>query len=194
MNLVDLTVLGIVAISALLGLSRGFVREMLGLAAWTLAAAGAIKYGPLLEPKAATLIGDPELAGVAAYGVTFLVLVIVMSLLANLVGRAVRVSVLGGLDRTLGLAFGVARGAAVMVLAYILVGTLLPHTEAWPPQMKQARTLPILYRGAVWVVSYLPDNYRPNIPPPPDDKPTTSAALLQVTPVGSALGPRPVRN
>jgi membrane protein required for colicin V production len=192
MNLVDLVVLGIVAISAILGLSRGFVREMLGLGSWLLAAYGAFRFGPEFVPMADRAIGNPDISGIVAYAGTFLVLVIVFSLLANLVGRLVRVSVLGGLDRTLGLAFGIVRGVAVMVVAYILGGAVLPHP--WPPQVVQARTVPLLREGAVWATSMLPEEYRPNVPQPPDDKPTTSAELLHVTPEGRALGPRPVRN
>ncbi len=193
MNWVDLTVLGIVGISALLGLSRGFVREMLGLGSWVLAGLGALRFGPQLEPTAGRVIGDPELASVAAYAGTFLVLVLVLSLASNLVGRAVRVSALGGLDRTLGLVFGLVRGSAVVVAAYVLIGTLL-HPESWPPELKQARTLPLLYHGATWAAALLPPTYRPAVPVPPDGKPTTSADYLQVSPEGSALGRRTVRN
>jgi membrane protein required for colicin V production len=194
MNLVDLTVLGIVGISALLGLSRGFVREMLGLAAWLLAGAGAYQYGPTFIDSATRITNDPTIADIIAYAGTFLVLVVVMSLLSNLVGRMVRLSALGGLDRTLGLVFGCVRGAAVVVALYILGGAILPHPEAWPPQVKQARTIPLLYQGALWVAQFLHDPYRPNIPAPPEDRPTTSADLLQVSPAGSPLGRPPVRN
>ncbi len=194
MNIVDIVVLGIVGISAVLGLSRGFVREMLGLGAWILAGVGAVRFAPALEPQAMQLTDDPTIAAAAAYGGTFLVLVIVLSLLANLVGRAVRVSALGGLDRTLGLAFGVVRGAAVMVAAFILGSAMMPHPEAWPPQVKQSRSVPLLRAGAVWVTAHFPENYRPALPVLPDDKPTTAADLLQVTPEGSALGKPVVRN
>jgi len=193
LNWVDLTVLGIVGVSALLGLSRGFVREMLGLGSWVLAGLGALRFGPQLEPSAARLINDPELASIAAYVGTFLVLVLVLSLASNLVGRAVRVSALGGLDRTLGLVFGLVRGSAVVVAAYVLIGTLL-HPESWPPELKHARTLPFLYHGATWAASLLPQTYRPAVPVPPDDKPTTSADYLQASPAASPLGPRTVRN
>jgi membrane protein required for colicin V production len=194
MNLVDLAVLGIVGISALLGLSRGFVREMLGLGSWLLALYGAYLYGPQVVPLATRTIGNPDMASVAAYAGTFLVLVVVLSLLANLVGRMVRVSALGGLDRTLGLVFGMVRGALVTVAAYVLLGALLPHTEAWPPQIRQARTIPVLYQGAAWFASLLPDNVRPAVAKPPEDAPANSADLLHATPEGRALGPRPVRN
>jgi membrane protein required for colicin V production len=146
MNLVDLLVIAIIAISALLGLSRGFVREMLGLGAWLVAAYGAFRLGPQLLPFA---------------------------------------------NRTLGLVFGAVRGAVLLIAAYILGGVVLPHPETWPPQVKQARTVPLLYDGAVWAAGMLPDAYRPAIAIPPDDHPLTSGQLLHVTPDGAALGPRP---
>jgi membrane protein required for colicin V production len=192
MNLVDLAVFGIIAVSAILGLSRGFVREVLGLGSWLLAAYGAYMFGPAMVPLASRAIGNPDVAGVAAYAGTFIVLVIVLSLLANLVGRIVRFSALGGLDRTLGLVFGIGRGVAVLVAAYVLAGLVL-HPP-WPPALANARTVPILYVGASWVADHLPKEYRPSVLPPPEDRPTTSAELLHVTPEGRALGPRPARN
>jgi membrane protein required for colicin V production len=191
MNLVDLLVIAIIAISALLGLSRGFVREMLGLGAWLVAAYGAFRLGPQLLPFANRTLGNPDIAGIAAYAVAFIVLLIVLSLAANLIGRIVRLSALGGLDRTLGLVFGAVRGAVLLIAAYILGGVVLPHPETWPPQVKQARTVPLLYDGAVWAAGMLPDAYRPAIAIPPDDHPLTSGQLLHVTPDGAALGPRP---
>jgi membrane protein required for colicin V production len=190
MNLVDLLVILIIAVSALLGLSRGFVREMLGLASWLLAGWGAYRLGPQLLPLANRTIGNPDLAGIAAYAVAFLALLIVLSLASNLIGRMVRFSALGGLDRTLGLVFGVARGAVVLIAGYILMGVALPP-DRWPPQIKQARTIPILYEGAVWAVGELPESYRPTVAKPPEDHPPlTSAELLHATPDGPAIGPR----
>ena len=191
MNLVDLVVLAIIGISALLGLSRGFVREMLGLGSWMLAAYGAWRLGPALLPLANRTLDNPDLAGIAAYAVTFLGLLIVLSLASNLIGRVVRLSALGGLDRTLGLVFGVARGAAVLIAAYILGGQVLPKAEAWPPQIKQARTIPLLYHGALFVTGYLPEPYHPAIVAPPDDTKLTSAELLHATPDGTAFGRNP---
>jgi membrane protein required for colicin V production len=194
MNLVDLAVLGNIAISALLGLSRGFVREVLGMGAWLLALYGAWRFGPQLLPLANNTIGNPDIATAAAYAGTFMVLVVVFSLVANLVGRMVRVSSLGGLDRTLGLAFGIVRGGLIVLAAYILLGVLLPHAEAWPPQLKQARTVPTVYEGAVWLAGLLPETVRPVVAPPPEGAPISAADLRHSTPEGRALGPRPERN
>ena len=191
MNLVDLLVLAIVGISALLGLSRGLVRELLGLGSWVLAGYGAFRFGPAAMPMLRQAIGNPDIADPAAYAIVFVLLLIVLSLLANLAGRAVEMSMLGGLDRSLGLVFGVLRGVIVLILAYIPLATIFPP-ERWPPQLQQARTVPWIQRGAAWTAAQFP-GIKMNVPVLPDDKPTTSADLLHATPEGRALGPPATR-
>jgi len=188
MNVVDLLVLAIVGISALLGLSRGLVREILGLGSWLTAGYAAYRLGPAVMPMTRQAIGNPDIADPAAYAITFVAILILLSLLANLVGRLVQLSALGGLDRTLGLVFGILRGALVLVAAYIPLALMLPP-EKWPPAVLQARSLPWIYAGAVWVADKLPPDYRPRVAPPPDGKPTIAADLLHATPEGRALGP-----
>ncbi len=193
MNLVDLGVLAVLAVSALLGLSRGVVRELLGLAAWLLAGYGAWRFGPEARPMAEQAIGNPDVADPVAYIVVFVVLLILFSLVANLVGRVVRVSALGGLDRTLGLVYGLARGAAVLVAIYIPVSLMLP-ADRWPPAALRARSLQPLYRGAVWALAHVPDGDKLHVAPPPDGPPATEDELLHATPEGRAIGPRPIRS
>ena len=189
MTIVDLGVLVILAVSALLGLSRGLVREILGLASWVLAGYGAYRFGPQAIPMAEQAIGNKDVADPAAYIAVFVVLLIVLSLVANLVGGMVRVSVLGGLDRTLGLLFGLVRGAALLVAIYIPLSLMLPP-EKWPQAALHARSLPLIYDAAVWVVDKLPAGANLRVAPPPTGPETTEAELLHATPEGRALGPR----
>jgi membrane protein required for colicin V production len=190
MNLVDLGVLLVLAVSALLGLSRGLVRELLGLASWIVAGYGAYRFGPELIPMAREAIGNPDLADAAAYIGTFVVFLIILSLLANLIGRLVRVSALGGLDRTLGLVFGALRGDAILIAAYIPLALALPP-ERWPEAALRSWSIPLIYEGAVWVADHIPEAYRPRVAPPPNQPGTTEADLLHATPEGRALGPKP---
>jgi membrane protein required for colicin V production len=190
MNLVDLGVLLVLAVSALLGLSRGLVRELLGLASWIVAGYGAYRFGPELIPMAREAIGNPDLADAAAYIGTFVVFLIILSLLANLIGRLVRVSALGGLDRTLGLVFGALRGDAILIAAYIPLALALPP-ERWPEAALRSWSIPLIYEGAVWVAAHIPEAYRPRVAPPPNQPGTTEADLLHATPEGRALGPKP---
>jgi len=193
MNYVDLIVLGIVGVSALLGLSRGLVREVLGIGAWALAAFGAWRLGPLGIRLAHLLIANDDIAETAAYASVFLILLITLSLLSNLLGRLVQVSALGGLDRTLGVLFGIARGSALVIAGYIVWGLAQPKVDAWPLAVQQARTVPLIYAGASWLADRLPERYRPRLQAPPQGRPTNSEDLLHVTPEGRALGPRPTR-
>lgn len=188
MNWVDLIVLAVIAVSALLGLARGLVREVLGLAAWLCAGWAAYEIFPRVQPLARHYIANPEFADPVAYIAAFVVFLILFSLLANLVGRLVRFSALGGLDRTLGLVFGIGRGAVLVVAAYILGGLLVPAAN-WPAKVQEARSLPLLYQGAVWAVAQLPPQYRPTVTAPPEARQATASELLHANPAGRALGP-----
>jgi len=114
-------------------------------------------------------------------------------MVARMIGRAVRKSVLGGVDRTLGLVFGLARGAVVIMVAYILAGTVFP-IDRWPNAALDSRTLPVAYQGARWVREQLPEDWRPRIYAPPAGRQTTADDLLRAIPQGRATGRQPMRD
>src|SRR3954471_11887923 len=113
MNWVDLVVLGVIALSGLLAFMRGLVREVLGVGAWIIAAFVASPYGvfPYIAPWVRQQISDQTIADAVAMGAVFLIVLIVLSFVASAISSAVQGVGLGGLDRTLGLVFGLARGA-----------------------------------------------------------------------------------
>ena len=188
-NWIDLAVLAIIAVSALLAFLRGFVREALGIGAWIGAGAVAWWAFPWSQPQARALIaGYPELADFAAYVVVFVVALILLSIVAGMVGGLVRTSLLSGIDRTLGLVFGLIRGAAIVVAAYVALSLVVPP-DHWPPPLLQARSLPYAYEGAAWAANFLPEVYRPVIKPPPNGVQARAEDLFQPQPRGSALDP-----
>lgn len=177
-NWIDLVVLAIVAVSALVAFLRGFVREALGIGAWVGAGLVAWWAFPYSQPQArALIVGYPELADLAAYAVVFVVALILLSIVAGMLGGLVRGSLLGGIDRTLGLVFGLARGAAIVVAAYVALSIVVPP-EHWPPPLLQSRSLPYAYEGAAWAANLLPEPYRPAVRPPPGSTPSRAATLL----------------
>jgi membrane protein required for colicin V production len=193
MTWVDLAVLGVLAISALLAFMRGLVREVLGIGAWVGAVAVGMLGLPLVHDTARSWIPAPEWVDPASFVVLFIVTLIILSIVAHTIGRSVRKSSLGGVDRTLGLVFGLARGAALVILAYIIAGMVVP-LDHWPDPVLNARALSPTYEGAAWVVHQLPAEYRPNVRPPPVGRETTAEALLHATPQGRATGKPSARN
>ncbi|MDE2582872.1 MAG: CvpA family protein [Rhodospirillales bacterium] len=187
MTWVDVAVFGVLGVSAMLGLLRGLVREVLSIAAWVGAAAAAVWARPyVLEGLAPWLPSDPTVADPIAFGAAFLGALVMLLLLTHAISRSVHRIGLGSLDRSLGLLFGLARGAALVVLAYILVQMVIP-IEEWPQPVLAARSLPFAYQGAVWAVSYLPEADRPNLSPPPTADGITIQSLLRTLPRGMAL-------
>ncbi len=168
MNWVDLLVLVLLLLSALVGLLRGFVREALGLCAWIAAAVLAIRFSPEAEPFARRLIGNASVADPVAFLVVFGVLLIAFLLVAAALGGLVRGSLFGGLDRLAGGAFGLLRGFAVLVVAYLVAVPLVP-VSGWPQALRASRALPYVRNGAAVVVPRLPERFRPDLDPPPAD-------------------------
>lgn len=192
MNWVDLCVLAILGVSAVLSLLRGLVREALGIGAWVGAGIAGAWGAPALLPRLEGTFADPVVARWVAFGAVFLVVLAALLLVANTAGRLARSSALGGLDRTLGLLFGLLRGAALLVVAYIAFGWLIPP-DHWPDPVLRARTLPLVHDASVWVAERLPPAYRLDVAPLNERAKATAAALLHAIPVGRATGPRPVR-
>jgi membrane protein required for colicin V production len=186
MTWVDLAVLAVMLTSGLLAFLRGFVREALGIGAWLGAAYFAMREFPAFAPYARAQISDPNFAVPVAYGLLFVAALIVLSVVASLASRLVRDSALGGLDRTIGLAYGLVRGAVLVAVAYVVAGMVIT-VDRWPEPVLQARVLPYAYDGAAWIVDQLPSQYRPKINRPPAGREASSQALLQATPQGSAL-------
>lgn len=188
--MVDVGALTIVAFSGMLAFFRGFVREVLGIAAWVGAAIFAMSTFFFVQARFCQFIENPDIADPVAFACLFIVALIVFSILASTISGFARVSMLGGVDKTLGMLFGFARGAALIAFAYIALG-LLSVPEKWPDLVLQARLLPLAYAGANWGVARLPAEYRPRVYPPPGGREATAADLLRVEPRGRAFGQRP---
>ena len=186
MTWVDLVIVAVLAVSALLAFMRGLVREVLGLAAWVGAIFAGVWALPRVRPQFQHWLGGSPWVDPAAFAVVFIIALIVLLLISRWISAIVRRSALGGVDRSLGLVFGLARGAALVILAYIAVGMVV-QVDRWPDVVLKAESIWPAYQGARWVVERLPVDYRPRLYPPPLGRETTAAALLQATPQGRAV-------
>jgi membrane protein required for colicin V production len=187
MTWVDVLVLGVIAVSGLLAFLRGFVREVLGIGAWIGAAIITYWGEPIALPRFQQWLGPVDWAQPVAAASIFIVSLIVLLIISSWIGALVRGSALGGLDRTLGLAFGLVRGAVLVVVAYIGFGFLIPP-ERWPNAVTEARLFPVAQDGAAWAVGLIPANFRPHLPFVSPGQEATVDALLHAIPQGRATG------
>lgn len=190
MNWVDIIVLAVVAVSALSAFVRGFVREVMGIGAWIGAAVAALWGAPGLQPRLLEWTGNAELSIALAYAGVFVGTLVLLSIVAGLVGSLVSGIGLGLVDSTLGIAFGIARGAVLVIIAYFGAGYLVPP-ERWPEPIRQARSMYYAAQGAAWLADRLPLQYRPSVPMPTTARGPIAADLLRVPAQGRANTPRP---
>lgn len=151
----DAAVLGILGLSALIGLSRGFTKEVLSIAGWIGAGYAAYKLYPLGDPIARTYLSPPILADVATGVAIFVVSLILLSLVFTTLANRVKDSVLGPVDRSLGVLFGLARGALVVCLSYLVMALLLPAIDR-PAFVRQGQTRPLVEEGAILLYQWAP--------------------------------------
>ncbi len=158
-QLLDLILIGIMLVSGLLALMRGFTREVLTLVAWggaALAAYFAIQQQPLLD-LVLPYVEKPMLAKVAVGAGVFIIVLILISLISVKISDAVVDSAVGAFDRTLGFIYGLARGFILVVIAYLFYGWLLTEDkqENW---VRNAMSLPaIKYVGGMLLEFMPPD-------------------------------------
>lgn len=179
MTWADGILLIVMVASAILSFLRGFVREVLGVAAWIGAAFAAFAFR---QPVIALLNGaiEPDwLADGVAVGAVFLIVLVVLKLVIHALAGRVQRSPLGGVDRSLGAIFGLARGAFIAALAYVLAGLFVPAVERWPEAVREARSLPLVVDVARWVVGLMPEEYRPRIAAPPERREPTQEDLMR---------------
>lgn len=160
MNGLDIAVIVIIVLSALFAFSRGFVKEVLSIGAWVGAALAALwgyPYAAALTER--MLPKGPVAEGVAAF-VIFIVALIVLSFLTSALSSRVKTSALSAVDRTLGLIFGIVRGAIIVCLGYIALAWVLPADGHRPAWMAEARTLPLLEAGAERLTALMPAHLR----------------------------------
>jgi membrane protein required for colicin V production len=151
----DLAVLGIVLVSALLSMMRGFTREVLAIASWAAAAAAAYYFYPMVMPYLTPYIHKEVIAQAAAAAIVFFVTLIVVSLFTVRLSDVILDSRIGALDRSLGFVFGVARGFLLAVVAFAIFNWLVSEKQQ-PEWVKNARTRPVLTETANRIVAILP--------------------------------------
>jgi membrane protein required for colicin V production len=159
MTAFDIVVLLMIGLAALAGVLRGFVTEILSLIAWV---AGVAALRLFYEPgavMAAEWTGTETGGAILAFVLIFLLAFIGFRLIARTLGERTRKSVVGPIDRVLGLGFGAIKGLIGASLLFLLVNLFFDvvwgAAEAKPEWLRSARTYPLLKLSSQAIVDWV---------------------------------------
>ena len=144
---VDWAIIAIIAISSLVSLKRGFVKEALSLLTWIVAGVVAWTFGGALSLHLSEFIELPSARIIAACAILFVATLLVGALINFLIGELVRVTGMDATDRVLGMAFGAGRGALLVVLLVGLLSLAPVQQDSW---WQQSTLLPHFLMVADW--------------------------------------------
>lgn len=131
MSVVDIFILAAIALSAVIGLFRGLVRELLSLGVWIAAFIAALLFA---DPVAQSLLAGVEnrTVGLAlGFSIVFLAVIVVGGILQSVVRRLVAFTGLGGIDRLLGFLFGGVRGTLAVLVASVALRPFVSGHDWW---------------------------------------------------------------
>ena len=142
---VDIGLLAFLVVSVLVGLTRGFVFELLSLVGWVAAYLAGLSLTPQCQPY--IRIGDPgsTLHYGATFAIVFIVTLVLWSLGARLVRALIRATPLSVIDRLLGAGFGLLRGFVVLLVVAAVIGM-----SPWAKSIAWQRS-----QGVVWLNAWL---------------------------------------
>src|SRR5438128_11874213 len=156
-TLLDLVLLGVMLVSGLLALVRGFMREILSIAAWGAAAIVTLYSYAKLLPWAKTQFASETIATAVVVAGVFVGTLIVVSVITVRISDMILDSRIGALDRTLGFLFGLARGLLIVVVAFLFFSWLVPDKQR-PDWVTGAKSRVVLDGTGQWLMSLLPDD------------------------------------
>lgn len=133
MTIFDIIAGGLLVVSAAVGFSRGAVKEIIAVFAFTVAVAIALILLPITGPVFRQWIHTPWMAAAAAVILLFAVVYLGLGALGKVVTEGLHESVLGGLNRMVGLGFGAVRALVVLGVFYLVFNAVTPPrlTPRW---------------------------------------------------------------
>lgn len=155
MNALDLTILVVVAVSTLIGVWRGFVREILSLATWVVASLVAWLLASPLSEVFEKDVAQPTLQLVAAFIVVFIVVYVIGTFVTYVIHRMfLKKPFLKMSNYFFGGVMGILRGGLIMIICFLIAGLLpkIPKNNWW----KQSQLAPYFEEASLFSREFLP--------------------------------------
>ena len=145
---VDWIIIALIALSALISLIRGFVKEAMSLVIWMVAFAVAVNFKESAAELLINMIDQPSIRQLAAFGGLFVGTLLLGSMVNFLLGKLVSSTGLSGTDRMLGLVFGVFRGLLIVLALVVILPSALPVDK--DPWWQASALIPVFQSFEAW--------------------------------------------
>lgn len=153
MSWLDLVILGIIALSALISLIRGFVKESISLVTWIVAGVLAFRYFAPMADLLAPFVDAPTIRNVAGFAILFVSTLVVGAIINFIMSQLVSKTGLSGTDKALGVVFGGARGVLIVTMVVLLASlTPMPEADWW----QDSAMVGFFQQLAEWVKGIIP--------------------------------------
>lgn len=152
MTWADYLILIVILVSAVIGLWRGLLREVVSLVTWVVGFWVALRFarpvGDVFQ-----VVHNPSVRFLIGFILIYVLILILGAVVNFVVHKLVAKTGSSGTDRLLGGVFGLARGV-VVVAALVLIGsfTLLPRHDGW----RESRLIPYARPLAGWIRGAMP--------------------------------------
>ncbi len=153
MSWLDLVILGVIALSALISLIRGFVKESISLVSWIVAGLLALRYFPAMAELLEPFVAAPTIRDVAGFAIIFIFALVVGAIVNFIMSQLVSKTGLSGTDKALGVVFGGARGVLIVTMVVLLASlTPMPEASWW----QDSASVGFFQQLAEWLKAIIP--------------------------------------
>jgi len=157
----DWAIVAVLAISTLMSLRRGFLKEALSLGTWIAAFVVARQFHGPVDQLLETHIVDSLMRSIAAFAVLFVGTLLIGAALGFLLGALINATGLSSTDRVLGMVFGFARGALIVTVVVGLLNLTPLVGDSW---YTSATLAPHFETVAQWALDQLSaSGFKPSI-------------------------------
>lgn len=159
MNTVDFCVLSAIGITALIGIARGFIRELSSIMAWVLAGVATFWDVPFVNAFMRSHFESSFLADIITTVAVFLIAFIIVSLIGTVCASFIRGSMISPIDRLFGALLGSTKGI-ILISCLELISVCFVARNEMPSMIQQSVLIPYIYNLSDFVRSTLPDKAR----------------------------------
>ncbi len=155
MNLLDVTLIVVIAISSVYGLFKGLVKEVISVLAAIIGLIGASRFYEGASPLLKDFGLGEQVAKILSFFILFIFIFIALILIGKLLHQLIHAILLGWLNRLGGIGFGFIRGIIISCVIIMFLTIILSEKA---PILSESKLTPHVMSISKVLLSLVPDD------------------------------------